>query len=75
MDKIKLKTKLTEIVAVRVDIRDQNRGKNSLEDPYRWQERYAASRLGFKDDDRHFKIEVDQFVAMIMSAMEEPSAH
>lgn len=77
MNKAKLAEKFTEIVAIRLDVFDQR--KDGVWPPNtdldRWRRRY----LGTPKDElppytieiNHFKIEVDEFVAMLMRAIDD----
>lgn len=73
----KIKDKFTEIVAVRLDVFDQR--KDGIWPPHTNLERCKRRYNGTPFDERppytieinHFRIEIDEFVAMLMSALEE----
>lgn len=73
----KIKDKFTEIVAIRLDVFDQR--KDGVWPPNTDLERWRRRYIGTPPDERppytieinHFRIEVDEFVAMLMSALEE----
>ncbi len=77
MNKAKLADKFTEIVAIRLDVFDQR--KNGVWPPNtdleRWKRRYLGTPKNelppYMIEINLFRIEVDEFVAMLMRAIDD----
>ena len=77
MDKAKLADSFREIVAIRLDVFDQRRDgvwpPNT--DINRWRRRYLGTPKNelppYTVEFNHFKIEVDEFVSMLMRAVDD----
>lgn len=77
MNKARLAEKFTEIVAIRLDVFDQR--KDGVWPPDtdlgRWKRRYIGTPKDelppYKIELNHFKIEVDEFVSMLMLAIND----
>ena len=77
MNKAKLAEKFTEIVAIRLDVFDQRRDGTWPPDTAlgRWERRYQGTPKEklppYAIELNHFKAEVDEFVAMLMRAIDD----